>query len=465
MTEAATPSPVDVLFVSESALWPQDQGCKIHGAQMALAAARLGIRVGVACMQPTPIDATPDLRRLILPWPDESAESIRQFKSNWRGPGAIMRKKIASHQGLEISRLAGVIDLVRQHRPSVVIGVGLHSVMMLRGLPSTRKVRSTPEISTLSSTDSRQEKYEHRINAPQRVWYAADELVFFNLSCLRREPLRLFRFRMRTLALHTALEQFFARGLDGAIGVSPLDTLLLKEITGVKNAVTIRNGVDLNYFQPASVPPYRHPAQPHSLSFWGRMDFEPNVDAVTWFVRSVWPSLRQRFPDATLRIAGKNPTPGVTALASVPGVSVIGEVTDIRELAFDSAVTVLPMRCGGGIKNKLLEAAAMGLPIVASPVAVRGLDFGAEFAPVIVCNKPREWFAAIAGLWSDTERAIWLGESARKWVEAHHHWNHAARQLLTWVDRLRADSDLKLSGETLASKLPKEFPPRQKHAA
>lgn len=443
MSDAPLPSPLDVLLVSEAALWPQDQGCKIHGAQMALAAARMGMRVGVACMVPTPIDAAPELRRLVIPWPAESADTTKQFVRNWRGPGAVLRRKIAGHQGLMTPRLAGVIDLVRRHRPAVVIGVGLHSVMMLRGLP-------TPNTSTAS---------------PQRVWYAADELVFFNLSCLRREPLRLLRSRLHTLALHASLERFFARGLEGAIGVSPLDALLLKTIAGVKRAATIRNGVDLNYFQPAAVPPRHRAAQPRSLAFWGRMDFEPNADAVNWFVREVWPALRRRFPDSTLRIAGKNPSPAVSALAGEPGVRVLGEVPDIRALALDSAVTILPMRCGGGIKNKLLEAAAMGLPIVASPVAVRGLDLGGGFAPAIVCAKPQAWVEAICGLWSDAERATWLGESARKWVETHHHWNNAARQLLTWVDRLRAGSGLKLAGETLASKLPKESPPRRKHAA
>lgn len=124
----------------------------------------------------------------------------------------------------------------------------------------------------------------------------------------------------RMVALYAAIETLFVRGLNGAIGVSPTDSRLLHIVAGARQTVTIRNGVDLDYFgqQPQTVdgPPLANP----SLVFWGRLDFEPNVDAVCWFAREVWPTLRRRVPSASWKIVGKNPVPQVEQLNELASV-------------------------------------------------------------------------------------------------------------------------------------------------
>ena len=114
----------------------------------------------------------------------------------------------------------------------------------------------------------------------------------------------------------------------------------------------------------------------------------------------------------------------------------LGAVDDIRPYAHGAAITVLPMRCGKGIKNKLLEAAAMGRPMVASRQAIKGLQFDRPDMPLMVCDGPDQWIEAICRLWADDALMHKLGADARKWVVRNHSWDQAARSLLSWLETL-----------------------------
>ena len=136
----------------------------------------------------------------------------------------------------------------------------------------------------------------------------------------------------------------------------------------------VRNGVDTDYFDPGRqmVSPYRPGT--HNIVFTGAMDYYANVEGVTWFVESVWPGIRARMTDAQFWIVGSNPTKDVLALASMPGVTVTGRVADIRPYVKFADVAVAPLRLARGIQNKVLEALAMNVPVVAAPQALQGLD-------------------------------------------------------------------------------------------
>ncbi len=401
---------LDVLFVSELGMWPMDRGFRVHGCQLARALDAAGAAVGIASLRPTDAEVPAWLDKLLLPWPTAPATDVDAFLEGWDGRLARLRRRLAGHQAIDPYELAGIVGLVREHRPKVVVALGQHGAMMLRGLRA-----AAPDVTT--------------------VWYAADEPVLFHLSCLRRDPRPLWGSRLKLAALFAATENLFARGCDGAIGVSPLDTHALRWLGGARSTATIRNGVDLDYFAPDRSNTHRPP----SVAFWGRMDFEPNVDAVTWFATHVWPSLAKRAPGAKLRIIGKNPTPAVKALRQFRGIEVTGEVDDIRPLARSATVTVLPMRCGMGIKNKLLEAAAMGRPIVASPRAVRGLDWPKALPPFAVCDGAEAWIEQVWHLWHDPVGRAQLCSDARAWAERHHDWAGAADQAVTYFNTLLGD--------------------------
>ncbi len=405
----------DILMLSELAVYPFDQGFKVHGSRMAEALTQQGLDVRIATIAPTPKSCPDWLSRMLIAWPPSRPLDEARLITGWSGRLLNLRQKLADHQGIDRGAFAGAMRLVEQWQPRLVIGLGQHSPMMLHAIK------------------------HHESNLPV-IWYAADELASFQLSCLRYEGWRGLRKRLYGAALYTALENAFVRGLDAAIGVSPREAKLLKRIAGPRRVAMIRNGVDLATFTPAVD---RRPAE-HSVIFWGRMDFEPNIDAMMWFTRRVWPLLRSTCPKATLRIVGKNPTSQVQELEGYEGVRISGAVEDVREEAKRAMVVVLPMRCGGGIKNKLLEAAAMGLPIVASPRAVSGLSIEKSQQAMLIPRGADAWTDAILRLWHDPSLRQMLGRNARTWVQREHDWSNAARQLMAFSGLEAAKQTLRL---------------------
>ena len=131
------------------------------------------------------------------------------------------------------------------------------------------------------------------------------------------------------------------------------------------------NGVDLETFSPAHAFPA--PFAGTSIVFTGTMDYWPNVDAVTWFADAVLPAVHARHPGATFVIVGANPAPAVRKLADRRNIVVTGRVADVRPYLAHAALVVAPLRIARGIQNKVLEAMAMGRPVLATPQAFEGL--------------------------------------------------------------------------------------------
>jgi sugar transferase (PEP-CTERM/EpsH1 system associated) len=136
----------------------------------------------------------------------------------------------------------------------------------------------------------------------------------------------------------------------------------------------VPNGVDMQYFDPAEdwADPYEGNGQ--NVVFTGAMDYRANVDGVCWFAQRVWPAVREACPSARFYIVGSNPTASVTALSAYPGIVVTGRVPDVRPWLRHANVAVAPLRLARGVQNKVLEALAMELRVVARPEALRGLE-------------------------------------------------------------------------------------------
>jgi sugar transferase (PEP-CTERM/EpsH1 system associated) len=184
----------------------------------------------------------------------------------------------------------------------------------------------------------------------------------------------------------------------------------------------VPNGVDVEHFRPAG-----EPAAEPSLLFTGRMDYAPNVDAVRWFCHDVLPRIRAVQPQATLTIAGRDPAPEVRGLAEMVGVSVTGTVRDVRPYFAESAVYVVPLRWGGGTRLKILEAMAMGLPVVSTALGCEGLDLlpGQDLA---VADGAEPFSAAVLQLLQAPAERADLGRRARHTVEQRYDWSTIALQ-------------------------------------
>ncbi len=211
---------------------------------------------------------------------------------------------------------------------------------------------------------------------------------------------------------------------------TPLEQAIFeREIPGARSMI-LRNGVDLEHYQPQ---PDR--AQPDQLVFVGVMDYLPNIDGCEHFVHHVLPLIRQRRPGVRLAIVGSRPTPQVQQLARVQGVEVTGFVPDTREHLARASVSVAPLRIARGIQNKVLEAMAMGLPVVGTTSATQGVEAhpGEHF---VLANSAAEQAHAVLDLLEHPQAARELGRAARAFVEARYDWEVVLRPLDELVSSL-----------------------------
>jgi polysaccharide biosynthesis protein PslH len=178
----------------------------------------------------------------------------------------------------------------------------------------------------------------------------------------------------------------------------------------------LRNGVDATYFAPDGIV-----ETGRQIVFTGVMDYFPNVQAVTYFCEDVFPRIRAAVPDAAFAIVGARPTARVRALGRQPGVTVTGQVPDVRPYLRTSAVGVVPLLLARGIQNKVLEAMAVGLPVVTTPGVFAGTG-AREGEGILVANDPAGFAATVVGLLRDPTWARQLGRQGRSFVERECSW-------------------------------------------
>lgn len=202
------------------------------------------------------------------------------------------------------------------------------------------------------------------------------------------------------------------------------------QLLGVaKPSTVIPNGVNAGYFcREQQAPPGSK-----VIVFLGRMDYYPNVDGICWFARELFPSIRARVPAAELRVVGSNPVRAVTELTKIAGVTVTGFVKDVRPYLADAAIAIAPLRLARGTQNKILECMSMGIPVVTTSQAARGIQAtGGEH--LLVGNTSDEFIHFTVELLLNPERRSQLGEAGRIQVESAHRWL-ASMQILDGVLR------------------------------
>jgi polysaccharide biosynthesis protein PslH len=157
--------------------------------------------------------------------------------------------------------------------------------------------------------------------------------------------------------------------------------------------LVVANGVDLDYFHPASAPDVR--ADLPTVIFCGAMDYKPNTDALEWFFDGIHDRLRSLVPDVRILIVGKNPIDEVKAYASRPGVTVTGSVPDVRPYYRQSWLQMVPLRIGGGTRLKIVESLAIGTPVVSTTIGAQGLDLKHD-DNILLADDPESFAREIA---------------------------------------------------------------------
>lgn len=223
-------------------------------------------------------------------------------------------------------------------------------------------------------------------------------------------------------------EASLGREFDRILITSPADAQAFQRLDGFEPPHPIEilpNGVDLENFRPAVAP-----RSENTVIFTGKLSYHANVSAALHLIQEIMPLVWQQKPQMRVQLVGKDPDRALRALAEADArIQVTGTVKDLRPYLQSAALSVAPMLYGAGIQNKVLEAMACGVPVVAYPVAVSGLQGihpGEEF---LLAHDPPEFSQKILQLLDDFEHRKSLAERAYRYVSTHCSWEQVARNL------------------------------------
>jgi glycosyltransferase involved in cell wall biosynthesis len=218
------------------------------------------------------------------------------------------------------------------------------------------------------------------------------------------------------------------RSLNATIVAGEDDRKALERLSGRESIHVVPNGVDR-----PSLPDFTRESGRPTVALTGTLSYYANVDAAVYFARDVWPAIQNRFADSRLVIAGRNPSRRVLALDELPGVEVRADVGDMSRVIEESWIAVAPMRCGAGIKNKILEAWAVGRPAVITPIAANGLHLNAGMKSLVVSGDTA-FSTRVASLIEDRELRHRLGREAHTLAGSRHSWERSARAVSMLLD-------------------------------
>ena len=217
-----------------------------------------------------------------------------------------------------------------------------------------------------------------------------------------------------------AYERALVRQYDRLVISSPADRLAIGDFT---NLHVVPNGVDLEAW-----PLFTGERDHATIVFTGTMWYFPNVEAVAWFVEKVFPLVRRQIPEVRFYIVGDRPAPAVRQLARVPGVMVTGGVDNVQDYLSRATVAIAPMQSGSGMQFKVIEAMANGIPVVATPFALGGLE--AVDKEHLLISRDAEGFSEnIVRLMRSPDLRQCLSRRARRLVEEKYGWEQTVKTL------------------------------------
>lgn len=240
-------------------------------------------------------------------------------------------------------------------------------------------------------------------------------------------------YRLEAAKLHRA-EKRLARQFDLATCTTRAELETLTSYEAASRTDWFPNGVDSEFFQPTD-----KSWDPDTICFVGRMDYYPNQQAMLAFCQNVMPILRSRRPGVRLVIVGAEPSSEIVRLGDAPDIQVTGTVPDVRDHVRGAALTIAPLEIARGTQNKILESMAMGVPVVCSSLAARGVD-AEPGRHLLTADEPGEYVEAIVRLLESSDERERFAAAARERVLANHSWRSSMQKLDGIVGRLFSES-------------------------
>lgn len=274
------------------------------------------------------------------------------------------------------------------------IGIGTGTAPYVRGIDSIPCVLEDLELSMIKSKITVQREWVHRLRHSLTWW------------------------KLRHFATH------LLRDLDGCTVASEQERdIVLDIVPGYRPLAVVPNGVDLDLYADDFGTP-----EPNTLIFSGVLTYDANFDAMNYFLSQVFPLIQARQPEVTLRITGYTDGVPVDRLPLGEGAILTGYLDDIRPAVAQSWVCIVPLCIGGGTRLKILEAMALGTPVVSTSKGAEGLEV-THGEDILIADTPSEFADAVLRLLDDRALRAGLAANGRRLVESRYGWESIAEKL------------------------------------
>jgi len=329
--------------------------------------------------------------------------------SSWEGAGKrlLQVRSLLSSRSLvrglyELRSVREVLDRLLSTRPYDIVNVELPflaSSRLAKSPSGTRAPRLVLDEHNVEFDLARQQTGNERGFA-RRLYNA------INWRKIRREEMKIW-------------SEF-----DGVAFCSAADQARALSLVPSLRSAVVPNAVDIEYFKPLPTHP---PSDGCTVMFFGAINYFPNQDGLLYFLQEVWPSIAKSNPKARLKIIGQHPTPEILAHRG-PRIEVAGKVDDLRPHLASAAVSIAPLRIGGGTRFKILETMAMARPVVSTSLGAEGID-AEPGRHLLLGDDAASFAAAVSRVLSDPQLGSRLGREGRGLVEERYSWASAAQIL------------------------------------
>jgi glycosyltransferase involved in cell wall biosynthesis len=212
------------------------------------------------------------------------------------------------------------------------------------------------------------------------------------------------------------------------------EIFLRKEVPSARRIKVLPNGVDERYFRLGDFPP--RPDPDPTILFCGAMDYSPNVSGLGWYFTHCDPEVLRLAPDRRILIVGKSPVPEVQAYASLPGVTVTGEVPDVRPYYQRAWLQMVPLWIGGGTRLKIAESLAMGTPIVSTTIGAQGLALR-HGEHLLLADTPADFSEMLVRLLASAVLREKLAAAGRQHILQNYTWSRLGSELSLYYEQLQ----------------------------
>ena len=224
------------------------------------------------------------------------------------------------------------------------------------------------------------------------------------------------------------------------VAVSREDAYMMESNYGITHISDVPTGVDTEFYYSSGT----ITRDAHNLVFTGSMDWLPNEDAIQWFIREIYPIVKQSVPDVTLTIVGRNPYTSLVELSKLDtSIVVTGRVDDVRPYIERASVYIVPIRIGGGTRLKIYEAMAMQKPIVSTTIGAEGLPVR-DGEELLFADSPTSFSDSILRLFNNPDIGDQLGTRASRLVREQFSWDSVAADFTRTCEDVLARNESEL---------------------